>query len=245
MAQCQWSPGDLTHNINWLELRAIHLALLSFQDIVLNQNILILTDNVAAKAHVNRLGGTHSQPLLQEAVQLGLWAEAHLRSIRASHISGVANTQADWLSRVSVDQGEWRLNPDMFLEITLRFGNPLVDLFATRDNRQLDWFFSRYPVQGAEGIDALRSPWPPGLLYAFPPIPTIPKVIRKMLREQAELILLAPHWPRRPWFADLVALSVVPPWKLPQTKISLSQGQLTHPDPQWFKLTAWRLSGVS
>lgn len=59
-------------------------------------------------------------------------------------------------------------------------------------------------------MDALRSPWPPGLLYAFPPLAIISQVIRKMLDKEAELILVTPHWPRWLWFADLVALSVAP-----------------------------------
>lgn len=52
-------------------------------------------------------------------------------------------------------------------------------------------------------MDALRSQWTPDLLYAFPPIPLIPKVIRKLLHEQVKIVLLASHWPRRSWFADL------------------------------------------
>lgn len=38
------------------------------------------------------------------------------------------------------------------------------------------------------------------------PLPLIPRVILKLLDEEVEL--LAPHWPRQPWFADLVTLSV-------------------------------------
>lgn len=90
-----------------------------------------------------------------------------------------------------------------------RFGTPSVDLFASGDNHQLPRFFIRFPTPGAEAVDALRSPWPPGLLlYAFPPLPLIPRVIRKLLEEQTELILLAPHWPRCLWFADLMSLSM-------------------------------------
>lgn len=89
------------------------------------------------------------------------------------------------------------------------------------------------PSLHVEAIDALHSPWPPGLLCAFPPISLFSRVICKLLLEQAELILLAPHWPRRPWFADLVSLSVAPPWQLPQREDALTQGALRYPDLQW------------
>lgn len=111
MAQGQWTQEDLSHNINWLLLRAIYLAL---RNMVAGKDILISTDNVASKDHINRLEGTCSRPLMEEAKHLGLWAEAHLLSIRAVHILGVGNIQADWLSRASVNHTEWHLHPSLF-----------------------------------------------------------------------------------------------------------------------------------
>lgn len=46
-----------------------------------------------------------------------------------------------------------------------------------------------------------------GLRVCISPLPLILRVIRKLLAERAELLLVAPHWPRRPWCADLVSLS--------------------------------------
>uniref|UniRef100_A0A8C6VFI0 CREG-like beta-barrel domain-containing protein n=1 Tax=Naja naja TaxID=35670 RepID=A0A8C6VFI0_NAJNA len=101
----------------------------------------------------------------------------------------------------------------------------------------------RYLVQGAENVNALRCPWPSGLLYAFPPLPVIPRLIQRVLDERAEIIVVAPHWPRRPWFADLRSLSIQDPWRIPSSMISVSQGLVLHPDPQWLSLAVWRLSG--
>lgn len=85
----------------------------------------------------------------------------------------------------------------------------------------------------------------PGLLYASPPLPLILAIIRKVLLEGAEMVLVAPHWPRRPWFADLVSLSVTRPWRIPPDRVSLSQGPVQHPDPQSLQLAVWPLSGKS
>lgn len=54
VTQCQWSPAERQSSINFLELHAIRLALKHFRPSVEGQHILVLTDNVSAKAHVNR-----------------------------------------------------------------------------------------------------------------------------------------------------------------------------------------------
>ncbi|XP_070591368.1 CUE domain-containing protein 1 isoform X2 [Erythrolamprus reginae] len=245
MAQGIWTVEDLSPvNINFLELRAVFLALLAFAPIVKNRHILILTDNVATRAHLNHQGGTRSHRLMEETSRLFNWAETHLASLTAEHIAGVSNIKADWLSRATLDPSEWRLDPELFKQLTQRFGVPLVDLFATSQNAQLERFFTRFPDPRAEGTNALWAPWPPGLLYAFPPVNLVPRVVEKILQEKAEVLLIAPYWPRRPWFADLVALSVSPPWRIPDRSVSLSQGNLHHPDPQWLHLTGWHLKGT-
>ncbi|XP_039189596.1 kelch-like protein 14 isoform X2 [Crotalus tigris] len=132
-----WSRADLRHNINWLELRAIHLALHQFRHWIRGFHVLILTDNVASKAHVDCQGGTRSRSLMSEARLLGSWAESNLASLRAEHISGVENHQADFSSRSTVDPSEWGLHPDLFSEISHRFGHPILNLFASSTNAQL------------------------------------------------------------------------------------------------------------
>lgn len=172
MEQGQWSAWDRLHNINVLELRAVRLALVRFHSLVEGKDILVLTDNMSTKAHINKLGGTHSRMLLAETV-LSRWAEAHLSSIRADHISGTVNVQADALSRSLLDYGEWSVSP-LFQDIVSRFGNPVLDLSAIAQNHQLPRYFSRFPDPQDEATNALRSTWSPGLLYAFPPLPLIP-----------------------------------------------------------------------
>lgn len=126
LAQGQWLPADQQLNINLLELRAIHLAVLHFHDRVEARDVLVLMDNVTAKAHINRMGGTHLIDLMRETLLLNPWAETHLNSIDADHILGVANSQADALSRHQLDHME-----HLFQEIASCFGLLSVDLFAS------------------------------------------------------------------------------------------------------------------
>lgn len=206
VAQGRWSASERQWNINYLELWAVFIALRAFWPFFVSSHVLVLTDNVATKAHVNRQGGTRSRTLLLEAKKLGLWTEHHLVSLQVEHILGVSNVRVDWLSQQQIDHAERHLNPTLFKDITLQFGIPEVNLFATHINAQLPHFVSLFPTPQAEAVDALRIKWPPGPLYVFLPILLILKVIRKILLERAEVILLAPHWPQRSWFPDLMTL---------------------------------------
>lgn len=51
-----WSPEEATQSINLLELRAIRQALLHFQDLLAGSHVLVRTDNITAKADINRQG---------------------------------------------------------------------------------------------------------------------------------------------------------------------------------------------
>lgn len=158
----------------------MRLAMLHFADELRGKHILVRTDNTAAKSHINKQGGSKSSALHREARKLFLWAERHLRSVRTEHVRGLDNVQVDWLSRSRVDPGEWSLRTEIFNEIVQRFGKPVVDLFASHLNCQIQRFFSQYIHPRAEAMDALTSPWPLGLLYAFPPIPLIPRLLWKI-----------------------------------------------------------------
>lgn len=48
---------------------------------------------------------------MKEATLLFLWAEDHLGSIRAEHLPGVANQEADWFSRQNIIEGDRSLHP--------------------------------------------------------------------------------------------------------------------------------------
>ncbi len=66
----------------------------------------------------------------------------------------------------------------------------------------------------------------------------------KALREEEEQILLvAPYWPTRTWFPELMLLMTAPPWQIPLRKDLLTQrwGTLWHPHPDLWKLHVWSL----
>lgn len=105
--QGKWSATDSILPINRLELRALRLALQHFTEGL--KHVLVRTDNISAKAHINKQEGSRSLGLHKEFLKLFSWAEKHILSIRAEHIKVVDNVEADWLSREYMDPGEWSL----------------------------------------------------------------------------------------------------------------------------------------
>ena len=62
--------------------------------------------------------------------------------------------------------------------------------------------------------DAFRHPWDDLDLYAFPPFPLIGRVIARVQESsRVAMTLVAPLWPEKEWFADLLLLLPNHPWR--------------------------------
>ena len=95
------------------------------------------------------------------------------------------------------------------------------------------------------GTDAFLQSWDGLQAYAFPPVAIIPRVLAKLrASKRTELTLVAPHWAQRPWFSDLVQLSLAPPVVLPSRPdlLRLPRSRRLYPDLRRLRLHAWRLS---
>ncbi|PIK35057.1 hypothetical protein BSL78_28123 [Apostichopus japonicus] len=191
-------------------------------------------------------GGTHSERLCQLTWEVLMTAKDSGMTLRASHIAGKLNVMADALSRGQMDPNEWALSQKTCNRIFEIFGKPMVDLFATAENTKLQIFCSRQFHPRAHHIDAMSFPWNNLEAYAFPPLCMIGQVLRKIRHSRGRVILIAPFWPRRPWFGELLQLLMDTPAILPDTPHLLSQrrGTLIHPDIKGLQLVAWKLSGL-
>ena len=88
-----------------------------------------------------------------------------------------------------------------------------------------------YGWGGSLGLDTLSHEWPDRLLYAFPPLPLISQVIQRVTMGRYKVLLIAPWWPRKHWFARHLRLVHGQPWALPGRVDLLSQAgaQIWHP----------------
>ena len=67
-------------------------------------------------------------------------------------------------------------------------------------------------VVGVESHGTTLLSWDGLQAYAFPPVAILPRVLAYLLASTGtELTLVAPPWAQRPWFSDLLQLSLAPP----------------------------------
>ncbi|KAG8536531.1 hypothetical protein GDO81_026159 [Engystomops pustulosus] len=240
--QGSWSPWMRRQSSNLRELSAVWETLKRLPKTQV-KNIRILSDNVTTVAYLRRQGGTRSSDLMEVTKKIFSWAENHLESLIAVFLKGAENQSADFLSREKMDPHEWSLNREVFLSLTQKWGFPSIDLFASKKNTQIEVFFSISPKDNPLGLDALSQSWKTNLAYAFPPFPLISRTLQKIQSSQTTVILVAPFWPKKPWFPLLLKLAISGPIFLPCRRDLLHQGPLLHPDPKFLNLAAWLLKG--
>ena len=201
----KWNSDEFVENINFLELKAILLGLQLFFDDVQDVSFSIKTDNTTAVAYVNCHGGTKSQICNDIGRQIWEWLQERNSWAFASHIPGVLNTDADYCSRHFTEDTEWELNDKIFSKIVRKWGQPSIDLFASRINHKVSSYCSWYPDNKAEFVDAFSLNWGQfELPYLFPPFRLLGRVLKKLDAESTSGIVVAPFWSGQPWFPLLV-----------------------------------------
>ena len=198
-----WTRTDCMLHINCLELKAVVSVLQHWAPVLQGHRVMIATDNSTVVSYINKQGGTHSPTLLRLTVELLLWLEAQNIIVRARHIPGCLNVIADHLSRPNRPiLTEWSPHPEIVKRIFRLWGTPEVDMFATVLNSHLSRFMSSIPEPRALAVDALSQDWQGRSMYIFPPFSLLNKVIQNLRSTQvAEVILVAPWWPKQSWFS--------------------------------------------
>ena len=236
-AKGDWNSRVSRQSSNHRELLAILMALETFKNFLSGLTVEILSDNSTAGAYVRNKGGP--VPELSE-IATAIWALAEDAQFKivCTHIPGVLNSTADRLSRTP-DTHNWMLHPVLFRLLEKRFGPFSIDRFATNLNSQLPRFNSRFWEPNSEGVNALAQDWSLENNYANPPWALIPRVLQKVVADQAECTLIAPIFPAQPWFQTLQTLKVCEPIILPVHKNVQSY---IGPNPEPMKNRAWRLA---
>ena len=243
-----WDQEQAAFSINARELLSVQEGLHHFLLSLAGKAVSIFCDNSTAVSYLCKEGRTRSPFLNSLAQEILRWAESHSIRLLPQFIPGSLNVLADSLSRPhQLPHTEWSLHPVVFRSIS-RLWPVQIDLFATSANRQCSVFFSPFWDPLAAGTDAFLQCWDELQAYAFPPWSILPRVLAKLCMSPGlELTLIAPYWPQRPWFADLLHLSLAPPVALPLRRdlLRLPQSHCLYQGLPRLQLHAWRLSGAS
>ncbi len=244
----KWLPGEMEWHINVKELKAIEFGLKALCKNVKDAHVKVMSDNQCAVSYIREQGGSHSSQCNAVARNIWLWAWQRNLWLTCAHIPGVSNDVADRASRHFRLETEWQLAPDVFLAIKHCFPQVAIDtdLFATRNNAQLDRYIAWKPDPHAFAIDALSISWTELQAYAFPPFSLIPRVLQKIISDKATLIVIVPRWPTQAWYPLLLHLLMDHPRVLPKRPRLLQLPEMPdtlHPLRQKMTLLACALSG--
>lgn len=149
-----------------------------------NSEILLRIDNSTAISKINRMGGIQFPHLNQITRKIWQWCERSNLFIFASYIIR-DNIEADKASRVSNIDTEWELQESCFQQLIIDFGQPEIDLFATRINKKCLKYVAWKRDPDAYNIDAFTLRWDNYFFYCFPPFSIILKCIRKIINDEA------------------------------------------------------------
>lgn len=195
-----WKEDELFLHINELELIAAFFALKVFTKDMVDREILLRIDNMTAIACINRMGSVQYSHLYQVTKDIWQWCEKRRLYIFASYINTKDNYEADYLSRKKFKDTEWELGDYAFEQIAEKFGQFDVDLFASRCNAKCPTYVTWLPDPEAWAVDAFTLSWKNIYFYAFPPFALILKMLRKIMADKAEGVVIVPHWPTQPWY---------------------------------------------
>lgn len=244
-----WTPVEAQHDINYLEMLAVFLALKSFSNTISGKHVKLMVDNTTAVTTINQMGTCHSWLNNQLAHQIWMWCIDHRIWLTVTHIPGKQNTEADRESRVSRRETEWTLQKPLFDAAIKKLGvTPDVDLFASRLNFQLKPYIAYKPDPEAHAINAFHVSWKGYAFYAFPPFSILQRVLQKISEEEATGLLVVPNWPTQTWWPYLMNMLIDFPLILPRKEDTLylpAHPQLLHPLHKKLQLLVCRLSGIS
>ena len=210
--------------------------------------VAVFVDISTAVAYLCKQGGTRSPVLNSIAQRILSWAESLRIVLAPQFIMGKNNVLADSLSSPNQVQGsEWTLRWEVFQDLRKKWP-VMIDLFATSLNHCCSLYFSPFHDPRALGTDALLQNWDGHQVYTFPPWSLILLVLKKLRLSSGVLMtLVAPVWPHRPWFPDLLDLVVDGPVQLPLSPDLLRQPHFhcRHLGIHRLSLHVWRLSSSS
>ncbi|XP_050294576.1 uncharacterized protein LOC126743396 isoform X1 [Anthonomus grandis grandis] len=230
-----WSVVEKEYHINYLELLAVFFGLKCFASHLSNCNILCRVDNTTALAYINKMGSVQYPKLNNLSRTIWQWCEERNLFLYASYIKSIDNWEADHESRSLATETEWALDLPAFMKISSSFGEPEIDLFASRTNAKCGKFVSWLRDPESIAIDAFTLNWNQLKFYAFPPFALILRVLNKIISDNARGILVVPLWTAQPWYPVFLSLLEREPIIFAPYKNLMSFNSTPH--PLWRKTT--------
>jgi hypothetical protein len=160
----------------------------------------VRSDNAATVCNLQRQGAGLALLKLTRAI-FRILTTLDIR-LHVAHIPGKENVLVDALSRMEVT-GDYVLDQGVFQQAIQLLGvMPTVDLFAHKYNNKLPRFVAMDgPLAGgAVRTDAFPFTWRGELVYAFPPIQLVGRVLQRIQEKNLCAVVVVPKWPSHWWW---------------------------------------------
>jgi hypothetical protein len=167
--------------------------------------ILLHCDNITAVVYINHLGG-HNPAMNCTMKKIFALCKLLGAQLSAIHLPGLENSCADYLSRLYL-QHEWQVAHCTFRNLDCHWGPHSIDHLAMVVNTLLPHFNSWFWEPGSEAIDTTVQNWKGENNWAALPIALIPRVVHLIHEQDTTATLIAPIWPGKPWFQELLAIA--------------------------------------
>jgi len=127
--------------------------------------------------------------------------------------------------------GEFSLDPSFVRDLLAIARSqdviPTVDAFASHSKHWLEKYWTKH-------TDAFKKDWTAETLWINPPEKLIPRILEKILEEEAQGILIVPVQPQKVWFHTLSRITTF--WwdvSLQESVLTTIEGQTLPPTQQW------------
>ena len=139
--------------------------------------------------------------------------------------------------------------PEALDRIWAVLGRCDADMFADASNARCEVFISRWVCKGSAGIDAIITAWPPGRLYACPPIVLLPRLFARLLCGTLcqQLVIIVPVWPAQAWWPVLRPDGVHSRSEV-EAVVKLSKLDFTHApecNPAFLVMPSWKFDAIA
>ncbi len=130
-----------------------------------------------------------------------------LKSLHATHIAGDLNHVADSLSLKTLSEGSESQTVQLIMS---QCSQAQIDLFASPESTYCLLWYSHTRT-------SCLTAGPRAYKHALPPVSLIAKTLCKVREYREQILFVAPYWPNKTWFSELVLLASAYSWRIPQS----------------------------